>query len=60
MDIRVKINTIKLNINFEDTNMLRDFQKHLKGMDPENYNFKISLKKEFEDLLPWIVQNLSR
>lgn len=51
------ISVIRLNCLFEDTAILRDFQKHLKGMVPETYETH-QLKDEFDAVLPWIIRHL--
>lgn len=52
-----EISVIKLNCWFEETEKLRDFQKHLKGMVPEDWDNK-QLKEEFEGILLWLIKQL--
>jgi len=49
----------KLDCWFEDTEILRDFQKHLKGMVPEDFDPK-TLKDEFEEILSWLLSNVTK
>jgi len=46
----------KLNCWFEDTEKLRDFQKHLKGMVPNDFDPK-TLKNEFDEIILWLTQH---
>lgn len=51
------INVIKLDVDFTETNILRDFQKHLKNMTPKDWTLW-KTKVEFDELIPWLQQHI--
>lgn len=46
-----------LNIDFEDTNILRDFQKHLKGMTPKDWTLE-KTHEEFKQVIVWLSMHM--
>lgn len=52
-----EIPVIKLNVSFEESSVLRDFQKHLKGMTPKDWTLW-NTHEEFKEILTWLNRHM--
>lgn len=50
-----EIAVIKLNVEFKDTDIYRDFDKHLKGMIPKDFT-RQDLHEEFKRVIAWLFE----